>query len=64
MGLGLYYCWNVMNAHGGRIEVKSKEGNGSEFILCFPGKGRKFRLKKRRKEDAGDKTGSGADCGR
>lgn len=63
MGLGLYYCWNVMNAHGGRIEVKSQEGNGSEFILCFPGKHRKTSLKKRREKDAGDKTGSGADCG-
>ena len=38
MGLGLYYCWNVMNAHGGRIEVKSREGDGSEFKLCFPAK--------------------------
>ena len=38
MGLGLYYCWNVMNAHDGRIEVKSREGDGSEFKLCFPAK--------------------------
>ena len=31
MGLGLYYCWNVMNAHGGRIEVKSREGDGERI---------------------------------
>lgn len=56
MGLGLYYCWNVMNAHGGRIEVKSKEGIGSEFILCFPAaKCRKKGLKKRSKGNAVNK---------
>lgn len=56
MGLGLYYCWNVMNAHGGRIEVKSKEGSGSEFILCFPAvKCRKKWFGKRSKNDAVNK---------
>lgn len=36
MGLGLYYCWNVMAAHGGSIRVDSKPGCGSTFFLRFP----------------------------
>lgn len=36
MGLGLYYCWNVMNAHHGSISVKSAPGRGSTVSLCFP----------------------------
>ncbi len=36
LGLGLYYCWNVMIAHGGRIEVSSSPGTGSVFSLQFP----------------------------
>lgn len=36
MGLGLYYCRNVMQSHGGRIEAESKNGNGSTFTLWFP----------------------------
>lgn len=65
MGLGLYYCWNVMNAHGGRIEVKSKEGDGSEFKLCFPAKrGKKYCLERKEKRDAGNETNSHIGCGR
>ncbi|MDO4262058.1 MAG: HAMP domain-containing sensor histidine kinase [Eubacteriales bacterium] len=44
MGLGLYYCRNVMLAHKGRIEARSEQGEGSEFTLWFP----KRRKKKRR----------------
>lgn len=36
MGLGLYYCWNVMCAHSGRLEVSSVLGKGSTFFLYFP----------------------------
>src|SRR5699024_72127 len=36
MGLGLYYCWNVMAAHNGSIRVESRPGCGSTFSLCFP----------------------------
>ena len=36
MGLGLYYCWNVMYAHSGRLHVNSVLGKGSTFSLCFP----------------------------
>lgn len=44
LGLGLYYCWNVMSAHGGSIRVASRLGQGSTFSLFFP-------VKKRRLED-------------
>lgn len=36
MGLGLYYCWNVMCAHSGRLQVHSVVGEGSTFSLYFP----------------------------
>jgi signal transduction histidine kinase len=35
-GLGLYVAREIMNAHGGIIDAKSKgEGKGSKFILEF-----------------------------
>ena len=46
MGLGLYYCWNVMAAHNGSIRVESRPGCGSTFSLCFP-----VRRKHKRKEE-------------
>ena len=46
LGLGLYYCWNVMSAHGGSIRVTSEPGQGSTFLLLFP-------VKKRRRSDDG-----------
>ena len=51
LGLGLYYCWNVMSAHGGSIRVTSQPGEGSVFTLLFP-------VKRRRK---GAKSGHGTD---
>ena len=36
MGLGLYYCRNVMLKHKGSIQVESREGAGTTFTLCFP----------------------------
>ena len=51
LGLGLYYCWNVMNAHGGSIRVSSEPGAGSTFTLLFP-----IKRPKRKKE-----AGNGAD---
>ena len=36
LGLGLYYCWNVMSAHGGSIQAVSRLGQGSTFSLLFP----------------------------
>jgi PAS domain S-box-containing protein len=36
LGLGLYVCGEIMNAHGGTIEVQSTPGVGSTFTVEFP----------------------------
>jgi two-component system sporulation sensor kinase C len=36
MGFGLPICRRIVEAHGGRITVKSQEGKGSEFRVIFP----------------------------
>lgn len=38
-GLGLAFCKLAAEAHGGRIWVKSKEGEGSTFYVLLPVKG-------------------------
>jgi two-component system NtrC family sensor kinase len=35
-GLGLSISYGIIENHGGRIEVKSREGEGSEFIVMLP----------------------------
>lgn len=35
-GLGLNYVYQVMQAHGGKVSVESREGEYSEFTLQFP----------------------------
>ncbi len=35
-GIGLYQCRQVVEAHGGRIEVSSEEGKGSVFTVWLP----------------------------
>lgn len=35
-GLGLYYVKEMVEGHKGKILLKSKLGEGSEFSLCFP----------------------------
>ena len=36
MGLGLSICYRILEAHGGRITVKSDPGTFCEFTLEFP----------------------------
>jgi len=35
-GLGLSITYSILEEHGGRVEVSSKIGEGTEFILIFP----------------------------
>jgi two-component system, NtrC family, sensor kinase len=35
-GLGLSLSYDIIKAHGGQIKVKSKEGEGAEFIIELP----------------------------
>ncbi len=36
IGLGLYSCREIIEQHGGRIEVESREGEGTEFRIVLP----------------------------
>jgi hypothetical protein len=35
-GIGLYQCKNIIEAHGGRIEVDSRAGEGTTFTVWLP----------------------------
>jgi signal transduction histidine kinase len=37
-GLGLSYCFNVMQKHGGSLDIFSKENIGTTVFLSFPNK--------------------------
>ena len=36
LGIGLYQCSQIVESHGGRIEVESQVGKGSTFTVYFP----------------------------
>lgn len=36
LGLGLFYVKSIIDAHGGTIEVESKRGTGTTFIISLP----------------------------
>ena len=35
-GLGLFICEQIIGSHGGTIDVKSKEGEGTQFLITLP----------------------------
>lgn len=37
LGIGMYQSREIIQAHQGKIEVKSKPGQGSEFVIYLPG---------------------------
>jgi hypothetical protein len=40
-GLGLSICYNIVEKHGGTVEVNSSAGEGTEFIITLPVKAQK-----------------------
>jgi hypothetical protein len=36
LGIGLYQCKTIIDAHSGRMLVESQEGRGTEFIIYLP----------------------------
>jgi len=36
LGIGLYQCKQIMEAHHGSIEVRSEEGKGTRVKITFP----------------------------
>jgi two-component system sensor histidine kinase AtoS len=37
MGIGLFLAKKIVEAHGGTIEARSREGEGTEFRIELPG---------------------------
>ena len=35
-GLGLSMSYDIVKAHGGELNVETKEGEGAEFIITLP----------------------------
>lgn len=40
LGIGLFQCKTVVEAHSGKIEIESAEGNGTSFKVILPASGR------------------------
>jgi putative PEP-CTERM system histidine kinase len=36
MGIGLYHCKTIVDAHGGKLHVESEEGKGTNFRVLLP----------------------------
>ena len=36
-GIGLSLSYDIVKAHGGKLKVETKEGDGSTFIITLPG---------------------------
>jgi putative PEP-CTERM system histidine kinase len=36
MGIGLYHCKTIVDAHGGKLNVESEEGRGTTFKILLP----------------------------
>ncbi|MHB8139334.1 MAG: XrtA/PEP-CTERM system histidine kinase PrsK [Smithellaceae bacterium] len=36
MGIGLYHCKTIIDAHGGKLNVESEEGKGTTFKILLP----------------------------
>jgi two-component system sensor histidine kinase FlrB len=36
VGMGLALVHKIVTSHGGRVEVKSREGQGTEFVVTLP----------------------------
>ena len=54
-GLGLYLVRQTVDAHHGRLELRSLPGQGARFIISLPATGTK--IPKRRKRNHGQDTG-------
>jgi signal transduction histidine kinase len=37
-GLGLSMSYDIIKAHGGELQVNTKEGEGAEFVISLPHK--------------------------
>lgn len=42
MGIGLYLTREILRKENGYIRVKSKPGNGSEFVMYLPREAEEF----------------------
>ena len=36
MGIGLYHCKTIIDAHGGKLNAESEEGKGTTFRILLP----------------------------